>query len=223
MRAVLADDAALLRVGVAHVLRAAGVDVVAEVGDAAQLLHAVGVHHPELAVVDIRMPPTHTTEGIDAALTIRRHHPGTAVLLVSQYVQSTHAMDLLAGGFGAVGYLLKERVVDVAEFVDAAQRVADGETVVDPELVTQLMLEAEHGRRHDALTEREREVLALMAEGHSNRAIGARMFLTERTVETHIGLIFQKLGLTAEAETNRRVLAVLAHLRSGDPNGSAGR
>jgi serine/threonine-protein kinase len=217
MRVVLADDAALLRAGVAHVLRTAGVEVVAEVGDAAALLNAVGEFRPQLAVVDIRMPPTHTAEGVDAALAIRRDHPGTGVLLLSQYVQSAQAVDLLAAGYGAVGYLLKERVVDVAEFVDAAHRVAGGETVIDPELVKQMMLEAEHERRHDALSERERQVLALMAEGHSNRAIGARMFLTERTVETHIGWIFQKLGLAAEADTNRRVLAVLAHLRSSEP------
>jgi serine/threonine-protein kinase len=215
LRAVLADDAALLRAGVAHVLRSAGVDVVAEVGDAAALLAAVGQHRPQLAVVDIRMPPTHTVEGVDATLAIRRDHPDTGVLLLSQYVQSTHVVDLLLGGRGAVGYLLKDRVADVDEFVDAARRVAAGETVVDPELVTQMMLEAERGRRHEALTERERQVLALMAEGHSNRAIGARMFLTERTVETHIGWIFQKLGLAAEADTNRRVLAVLGYLRAG--------
>jgi serine/threonine-protein kinase len=223
LRAVLADDAALLRAGVAHVLRSAGVDVVAEVGDAGALLAAVSRHRPQLAVVDIRMPPTHTAEGVDAALAIRRDYPDTGVLLLSQYLQSAQAVDLLVGGLGAVGYLLKERVVDVEEFVDAARRVAGGETVVDPDVVAQMMLEAERESRHEALTERERQVLALMAEGHSNRAIGARMFLTERTIETHIGWIFQKLGLAAEADTNRRVLAVLAHLRSSEPaGGSAG-
>jgi serine/threonine-protein kinase len=211
---VLADDAALLRAGVATVLRGAGCDVVAEVGDAAGLLEIVDRTRPDLAVLDIRMPPTHTTEGIDAAVAIRRRFPGTRVLLLSQYVESAHAMELLEGNLGPVGYLLKERVVDVDEFLDAVRRIAAGETVIDPVLVQQFLRRPHRGHRpQDDLTDREREVLALMAEGHSNRAIGALLHLTERTVEAHIGAIFQKLGLAPEPDTNRRVLAVLAHLR----------
>jgi len=216
LRVVLADDAALLRGGIIRLLRDEGIDVVGDVGSAADLLPLVADLEPDLAVIDIRMPPTHTTEGIDAALTIRRDHPQVALLLLSQHIESGSAMELLSGATGGIGYLLKERVVDVEEFLDAVRRVAAGETVVDPLVVEQIMRRPHRGHRpQDDLTEREREVLALMAEGHSNRAIGAVLFLGERTVEAHISAIFSKLGLSPELDVNRRVMAVLTHLRGG--------
>jgi len=212
---VIADDATLLRAGIARLLTDEGMQVLGEAGDAEQLLLLVDQHRPDVAVVDIRMPPSHTTEGIDAAMQIRARHPETGVLLMSQYVETEHAMDLLAGNTGGIGYLLKERVGNVDEFVSAVRRVAAGETAMDPDLVQSILRRPHRGHRpQDDLTEREREVLSLMAEGQSNRAIGATMFLTERTVETHIRAIFLKLGLAPEPDIHRRVLAVLAYLRS---------
>jgi serine/threonine-protein kinase len=212
---VIADDATLLRAGIVRLLTDEGLDVRGEAGDAVELLALVEKHRPDVAVVDIRMPPTHNTEGIEAAMEIRTRFPSTSVLLMSQYVETEHAMELLAGNSGGIGYLLKERVGHVDEFVTAVRRVASGETAMDPKLVQQILRRPHRGHRpQDDLTDRERQVLALMAEGQSNRAIGAAMFLTERTVETHIRAIFLKLGLTPEPDIHRRVLAVLAYLRS---------
>ena len=215
MRVVVADDVMLTREGIVRLLRDAGVDVVAEAEDADGLLRQVRLTRPDAAIVDIRMPPTHTDEGLVAAQEIRAEHPDVGVLVLSQYVEPSYAMRLLEEHPERVGYLLKERVFDVAILVDGLRRIADGETVVDPTIVSRLV-----GRRRRAdpraeLTEREREVLALVAEGLSNKAIGARLFVTERTVEAHVKQIFLKLRLTADPASHRRVLAVLAYLRAG--------
>lgn len=220
LRVVLAEDAALLRAGVARLLREEGMEVVGETGDAAELLTLVAAHRPDVAVIDVRMPPTQTTEGLAAAVRIRRDYPGVAVLLLSQHLEVAGAMELLSGAQGgAVGYLLKERVVDVEDFLATVRRVAAGETVMDALVVQQIMQRPHRGRLpHDNLTDRERQVLALMAEGYSNKAIGGSMYLAERTVEAHISLIFTKLGLAPEAQINRRVMAVLRHLRDTTAN-----
>jgi DNA-binding NarL/FixJ family response regulator len=215
VRVVVADDVMLTREGIVRLLRDAGVDVVAEAEDADGLLRQVRLTRPDAAIVDIRMPPTHTDEGLVAAQEIRAEHPDVGVLVLSQYVEPSYAMRLLEEHPERVGYLLKERVFDVAILVDGLRRIADGETVVDPTIVSRLV-----GRRRRAdpraeLTEREREVLALVAEGLSNKAIGARLFVTERTVEAHVKQIFLKLRLTADPASHRRVLAVLAYLRAG--------
>jgi DNA-binding NarL/FixJ family response regulator len=214
LRLVLADDSLLLREGVARLLTEAGFDVVGQAGTADELLAAVRAHRPDVAVVDIRMPPTHTDEGLRAAEAIRAEH-GTAVgiLVLSQYVETTFAMRLLADGSGGVGYLLKDRVEDLADFAEAIGRIARGGSVIDPEVVAQLV-----GRKRgkvplDDLTDREREVLALMAEGRSNQAICDALFLAPKTVEAHIANIFSKLELLPAPDDHRRVLAVLAHLR----------
>jgi DNA-binding NarL/FixJ family response regulator len=214
MRVVIADDAVLFREGLGWVLEAADIQVVARVGDAEQLLGCVRADPPDAVVVDIRMPPTHTTEGLDAARRIRAEHPRVGVLVLSQYVEPHHAMQLLQDGAGGVGYLLKDRVADVGEVVDAVRRVAVGGSVIDPEVVTQLV-----GRRRtrdpiQELTERERQVLALMAEGRSNQAIGERLFLSPKTVEAHVHSIFTRLDLHAAPDDHRRVLAVLAFLKA---------
>jgi DNA-binding NarL/FixJ family response regulator len=214
VRVVVADDAMLTREGVVRVLRDAGVDVVGEADDADGLLRQVATARPDAAIVDIRMPPTNTDEGLVAAQRIRAEHPEVGVLVLSQYVEPSYAVRLLEEHPEQVGYLLKERVSDVAVLVDALRRIIDGETVVDPTIVSRLF-----GRRRRAnplaeLTEREREVLSLVAEGLSNKAIAARLFVTERTVEAHVKQIFMKLGLTANPESHRRVLAVLAYLRA---------
>jgi DNA-binding NarL/FixJ family response regulator len=214
MRVVIADDAVLFREGLARVLEAAGIQVVARVGDAEGLLARVRADPPEAVVVDIRMPPTHTTEGLDAAQRIRADHPDVGVLVLSQYVEPHHAIQLLQGGAQGVGYLLKDRVADVAEVADALRRVAGGGSVIDPDVVTQLV-----GRRRardpiQELTDRERQVLALMAEGRSNHAIGERLYLSPKTVEAHVHSIFTRLGLHATPDDHRRVLAVLAFLRT---------
>ncbi|UMP07643.1 response regulator transcription factor [Amycolatopsis sp. EV170708-02-1] len=215
MRVVLAEDSVLIREGIVRVLRDQGVQVVGEVGDAAALLRVVEHHRPDLAVVDIRMPPSHEVEGIEAAVTIRANHPGTAVLLLSQYVETDAAMKLLTGGAAGVGYLLKDRVSDIDEFIAAVHTVAAGGTAIDPSLVTRLIERPHRGRRPlDELTDRERGVLALMAEGKSNQAIGAQLGLGRRTVETHISAIFDKLGLRPEPDDHRRVLAVLTYLKA---------
>ena len=214
MRVVLADDAVLLREGVGRVLADAGFDVVGQAGDAAGLLRLVRRERPDAAVVDIRMPPTYTNEGLVAALEIRASSLDVGVLVLSQHVETSHAMQLLGDGEGGVGYLLKDRVSDVTEFVDAVRRVATGGSAIDPEVVAVLL-----GRRRAAdplaaLSDREREVLALMAEGYSNQGICQRLYLSPKTVETHIGSIFSKLGLHPTDDEHRRVMAVLTHVRS---------
>jgi len=213
MRVVVADDVLLMREGIVHVLEAAGEDVVAQAGDVAGVLAAVAAHRPDVAVLDIRMPPTHTTEGLQAAEQIAAAHPGTGILILSQYVEPEYATALLENYPEGVGYLLKERIFDPAVLTDALRRIADRECVIDPTIVSRLM---QRKRRRDPLgelTDREREVLALIAEGLSNAAIAARLVVTERTVEAHATQIFSKLGLEPSPESHRRVLATLAYLR----------
>ena len=212
MRVVIADDAVLLREGVARILEEAGFEVVGQAGNADELMLKVRSYDPNVAVVDIRMPPTHTDEGLRAAQEIREKHPGVGVLVLSQYVEATYAMELLSESAEGVGYLLKDRVSDVKEFADAVRRVGDGGSALDPTIVSQLV-----GRRRsddpiDQLTPREREVLGLMAEGRSNSGIAERLVVTERAVEKHVTSIFGKLRLPAASEDHRRVLAVLAYL-----------
>lgn len=214
MRVVVADDAMLTREGIVRLLGDAGVDVVAEAEDAEGLLREVRLNRPDVVLVDIRMPPTHTDEGLVAARSIRADHPEVGVLVLSQYVESSYAMRLIEDHPECVGYLLKERIFDGAVLVDALRRIADGETVIDPTIVSRLL-----GRRRredplSSLTEREGEVLGLVAEGMSNSAIASRLFVTERTVEAHITQIFMKLRLLESPDQNRRVLAVLAFLRA---------
>jgi DNA-binding NarL/FixJ family response regulator len=217
MRVVVADDVMLTREGIVHLLDEAGIDVVAQAEDADGLLREVRLKQPDAAIVDIRMPPTHTDEGLVATQRIRADHPAIGVLLLSQYVEPSYAMRLLEEHPERVGYLLKQRVFDVAILVDALRRITDGETVVDPTIVSRLV---GRRRRHDPLAElttREREVLGLVAEGLSNGAIASRLFVTERTVEAHVKQVFLKLGLAINPESHRRVLAVLAYLRSEPP------
>jgi DNA-binding NarL/FixJ family response regulator len=213
VKVVIADDAVLLREGIAQVLAAKGFDVVGQCGTPEELMLKVRSYTPDVAVVDIRMPPTNTDEGLRAAKEIRANHPQTGVLVLSQYVEAEYALELLAEGAEGVGYLLKDRVSDIDEFAAAVRRVGEGGSALDPAIVSQLV-----GRRRkddplDQLTAREREVLELMAEGRSNRAISERLFVTERAVEKHVTNIFGKLRLPAGAEDHRRVLAVLAFLR----------
>ncbi|WP_433507257.1 response regulator [Pseudonocardia halophobica] len=213
MRVVLAEDSLLLREGLVRLLDEAGAEVVAAVGDGAALVTAVKEHRPEVAVVDVRMPPNFTDEGLRAALEIRREWPDTAILVLSQYVEESYASDLLAAG-GGVGYLLKDRVSRLAELSDALERVVGGGTVLDPEVVSALLT---HRRRRDpveSLTPREREVLGLMAEGRTNTAIGRDLVITQGAVEKHISSIFTKLGLAPSGDDHRRVMAVLAWLRA---------
>jgi DNA-binding NarL/FixJ family response regulator len=214
MRVVVAEDVMLTREGITRLLTSAGVDVAAAVGDAAALLRAVRATQPDAAIVDIRMPPTHTDEGLAAAQQIRAQHPEVAVLILSQYVEPHYALRLLEDHPERTGYLLKDRVFDVTSLIDALRRLADGETVVDPTIVARLFSRKRRADPLGQLTEREREVLALVAEGLSNRAIATRLFVTERTVEAHVKQIFQKLGLSTGPDSHRRVLAVLAHLRT---------
>lgn len=214
MRVVIADDTMLTREGIARVLADAGVEIVASVGDPESLVREVVRTRPDAAVVDIRMPPTHTDEGIVAAGRLRQESPGTGVLLLSSYVEPEYAMRLLESQPGGIGYLLKDRVFDGVLLVDALRRLRDGETVVDPTIVARVF---ERRRRVDPLTmltEREREVLALLTEGLSNQALAGRLHVTERTVEAHITSIFAKLGLVDEPGVHRRVLAVLTYLRA---------
>ena len=210
MRVVIAEDNVLLSTGLELLLTRAGFEIAAIVDDAAGFLAAVREHRPDVTIVDVRLPPSFRDEGIRAALQARREHPGLPVLVLSQYVEQLYARELLSDRTGGVGYLLKDRVSDVTQFVDAVRRVAAGGTVMDPEVVSQLLA------RRDAplaeLTAREREVLALMAEGRSNAAIGARLFVTEKAVSKHINSIFSKLGMPPSDDDNRRVLAVLTYL-----------
>jgi DNA-binding NarL/FixJ family response regulator len=214
LRLVLADDAVLLREGLVRLLTEQGHDVVAVVGDGPSLVAAALAHQPDVSIVDVRMPPTHTDEGLRAAVQIRTDRPGAPVLVLSQYVEVSYADDLLADRRGAIGYLLKDRVADIAEFADALARVAAGGTVLDPEVVAQLLVRR---RAHDPLaqlTPREREVLTLMAEGRSNTNIARHLVVSEGAVEKHVRNIFTKLDLPPDEDMNRRVLAVLAFLRS---------
>ncbi len=211
MRAVIAEDLALLRDGLTRLLRDNEIEVVAAVGDGDALVHAVLQERPDIAIVDIRMPPTFRDEGLRAALTLRERVPETAILIISQYVEETYARELLADGRGGVGYLLKDRVMDVDAFVEAVRRVGDGGTALDPEVVAHFVGGKD---RLAALTPREREVLALMAEGRSNASIAEALVLTVGAVEKHVASILQKLRLPPSDETHRRVLAVLAYLDS---------
>ena len=210
---VLADDTVLLREGVARLLGDAGFEVVAQSGNAEDLLRHVAMHKPQVAVVDIRMPPTHTDEGLRAAREIRDRFPDTGVLVLSQYVESGYAMDLLSESTEGVGYLLKDRVSDVDEFASAVRRVAEGGSALDPAVVSELLGRRRRDDPLDELTPREREVLELMAEGRSNQAIADRMYVTLRAVEKHVTSIFSKLDLPASTDDHRRVLAVLLFLR----------
>lgn len=214
MRVVIAEDLALLRDGLVRLLRDSGMEVVAAVGDGEALVRAVERERPDVAVVDVRLPPDFQDEGIRAALEARRRVPGTAVLVVSQYVEQTYAVELLADGAGGVGYLLKERIADPRDFVEAVRRVAGGGTAMDSEVVAQLLARRRSSPVSD-LTPRELEVLELMAEGRSNGAIAAALVVTEGAVEKHVSNIFGKLGLAPSEGDHRRVLAVLAFLRSG--------
>jgi DNA-binding NarL/FixJ family response regulator len=214
MRVVIAEDSALLREGLVRLLEDRGYEVDAAVGDASSLLEAVAEHHPDVVVTDIRMPPTHTDEGMRAAAELRRLHPEIGVLVLSQYIETTYATALLAGNAGGVGYLLKDRVADAAEFASAVERVAAGGTALDPEVVTKLMRASRQIGGLGALTPREREVLELMAEGRSNAAIAEAMVISSGAVEKHVSTIFGKLRLPSSDADNRRVLAVLQYLRA---------
>jgi DNA-binding NarL/FixJ family response regulator len=212
VRVVIAEDSVLLRDGLARLLAERGHEVAATAGDAAELLAAVERERPQAAIVDVRMPPTFTDEGIRAALELRDRHPELAVLVLSQYVEERYASELLERNARAVGYLLKDSVTDTRQFLDAVERVAAGGTAVDPEVVTQLLARARRSRPLDRLTPREREVLALMAEGRSNAAVAQQLVVTERAVEKHVRAIFQKLRLPPAETDHRRVLAVLRFL-----------
>ena len=212
MRVVIAEDLFLLRDGLTRLLRARGMQVVAAVDDGPGLLAAVTEHQPDVAIVDVRLPPTFTDEGLQAALAARKQRPGLPVLVLSQYVEQLYARELLAGGTGGVGYLLKDRVLNGAQFIDAVRRVAGGGTAMDPEVIAQLLDRGPADGALAALSPREREVLALMAEGRSNAAIAERLFITESAVAKHTAAIFIKLDLQPSEDDNRRVLAVLAYL-----------
>jgi DNA-binding NarL/FixJ family response regulator len=214
VRVVIADDAVLLREGLVRLLAETGHDVVAAVGDGPSLVTAVLEHKPDVSIVDVRMPPSHTDEGLRAAVEARGKVPGTPVLVLSQYVEVSYADDLLADGRGGIGYLLKDRVSDVSDFLDGLTRVAGGGTVLDPEVVAQLFARRRRGDPLRSLTAREREVLGLMAEGRSNTAIARHLVVTEGAVEKHVRNIFTKLDLPPDDEQHRRVLAVLAFLKA---------
>jgi len=214
MRVVVADDSVLLREGVVRVLEDDGFEVVGQAGDAEDLLRKVGAHKPDVAVVDIRMPPNLTDDGLQAAKLIRKEHPGTGVLVLSQYLEESYALDLVADSAEGVGYLLKDRVAEIDRFTESVRRVGSGGSALDPEVVSHLL-----GRRRredplEVLTAREREVLGLMAEGRSNIAIAENLVVTERAVEKHVTSIFSKLDLTPAAEDHRRVLAVLTYVKA---------
>lgn len=212
MRVVIAEDSAILRDGLVQLLQLRGVEVAAAVGDAEALLAAIAAHQPEAAVIDIRLPPTQTDEGLRAAVTIRRDHPGTGVLIFSQYVETAYAAQLIGDGGAGVGYLLKERVMDIGEFTDALQRVAAGGTALDPEVISQFFGASRRASALDALTPREREVLSLMAQGRTNSAIAKTFVVSDRAIEKHVANIFAKLDLPPSGSDHRRVLAVLHYL-----------
>ena len=214
MRVVIADDEVLLREGLERLLTEAGFDVVGKVGTADELRRKVELTRPDVAIVDIKMPPSHTDEGLVAAEAIRDSHPQTAVLVLSHYLESRYALQLIEHHPGGSGYLLKERVSDLAVFTDALARLQEGESVVDPTIVSRLVNRARPNSRLDELSKREREVLALIAEGRSNKGICERLFLSPKTVEAHVKHIFMKLGIEESGDDHRRVLAVLAFLRS---------
>ena len=213
MRIVIADDAVLLREGAARLLEGAGHEVVAQAGDADDLLRKVRAHRPDVAIIDVRMPPDNSDDGLRAALAIRNELPEVGILLLSQYVEDRYLGRLLGGGAEGVGYLLKDRVAEVERLAEAVERVAAGGSVLDPEVVVQMLGRARDKGPLDALTERERDVLGLMAEGRTNRAIATELFLSERAVERHVTSIFGKLDLPTGEQDHRRVLAVLAYLR----------
>jgi DNA-binding NarL/FixJ family response regulator len=218
VRIVIAEDSGVIRAGLAEILADSGHDVAAAVGDADALHAAVAAHHPDAAVVDVRMPPGYTDEGLRAAVSIRREHPDVAVLVFSQYIETRYAADLLSAsqgrGAAGVGYLLKDRVADVPEFIEALRRVAAGGTALDPEVVAQILRKSQSADRLGGLTARERQVLSLMAEGRSNSAIAAVLVVSERAVEKHVSNIFSRLGLAPSDTDHRRVLAVLRYLGS---------
>lgn len=216
MRVVIAEDSVLLREGVAGLLEDAGHAVVARVGEADALLAAVAEHEPDIAIVDVRMPPTFDDEGMTAAAAIRERFPATAVLVVSQHIETRHAVHLVSRG-GGFGYLLKDRILDVDDFLDAAARVAGGGTALDPDVVAALIAPTAPRDPLGELTPREREVLSLMAEGRTNAGIAQRLWLTEKTIEAHVRAILRKLGLPAGPDDHRRVMAVLAYLRATAP------
>jgi DNA-binding NarL/FixJ family response regulator len=214
MRVMLADDSILLREGVARLLSDAGFEVLSQHGNADDLLEAVRADPPDVAIVDIRMPPTHTNEGLRAAHEIRAEYPEVGVLVLSQYVETDYAIQLVSEGAAGLGYLLKDRVSNIQEFTDAVRRVAGGGSVIDPDVVSRLVGRARRASPIETLSDREREVLSLMAEGRSNQAISERMFLSLKTVEGHVRNMFTKLGLADTPDDHRRVLAVLTFLRS---------
>ncbi len=213
LRIVIAEDAAIMRDGLTQTLARRGHDVVAAVADADELIQAVGSHQPDVAVIDVRMPPTHTDEGLRAAMTIRRDHPGVGTLVFSQYIEARAAGELLASSPGGVGYLLKDRVADVSDFIEAISSVARGGTVLDPEVVRQLFAASKRTESLGSLTGREREVLALIAEGRSNTAIASSLFISPGVVEKHVASIFAKLGLAPSDSDNRRVIAAIRYLQ----------
>ena len=214
VRVVIAEDSLLVRAAVVRLLEEAGVAVVGEAGDGDDLVRKVRAHRPDVAIIDIRMPPEHVDEGLQAARAIRQELPDVGILLLSQYVEERYATELLEHGADGVGYLLKERVADVAQFVEAVHQVAARRSVLDPEVVAHMIGGRRRRQSLDALDDREREVLARMAEGSSNRAIAERMFLSERAIERSITAIFDRLGLRTSRHAHRRVLAVLAYLRA---------
>jgi DNA-binding NarL/FixJ family response regulator len=212
MRVVIAEDSGLLRAGLQRLLADEGIDVAAAVGDAPSLLAATKAHRPDVAIIDVRLPPSYTDEGLRAALEVRRTMPATAILILSQYVEERYALELVGGGANGVGYLLKDRVGDVDEFVAALHRVQGGDTALDPEVVTQLLGRRLRASPLDTLSAREKQVLTLMAQGRTNAGIAAELVVAERTVEKHVTAIFAKLGLPDTPNDHRRVLAVLTHL-----------
>ncbi len=214
LRIVIAEDAAIMRDGLTQTLTRRGLDVVAAVADAEALRQAVAEHLPDVAIIDVRMPPTHTDEGLRAAQAIHREHPGVGVLVFSQYIETQSATELFAAAPAGVGYLLKDRVADVSDFIDAITRVARGGTVLDPEVVRQLLSASRRADTLGALTPREREVLSLVGQGRSNAAIAAALFITPKVVEKHIANIFDKFGLAPDDNDNRRVIAALRYLES---------
>lgn len=214
LRVTIVEDLALLRDGLTRMLTDNGCEVIAAVEDPDSFLASIDADRPDVAIVDVRLPPTFNDEGVRAAIAARAKYPGLPVLILSQYVEQTYASELLADGAGGVGYLLKDRVANVAEFVDAVKRVAAGGMALDPEAVSQLMTPRATGDSFADLTEREREVLELMAEGRSNKAIAAEMFVTEGAIEKHISKIFDKLDLAPSSEDHRRVLAVINYMRA---------